>query len=261
MNPRIGTLGVIILSGMLLVIAWQWQTTRRLRDENQQLQTAKQQDEESLAQAERRAETSAKRAAEAQDSVEEVVSLRAEVQKLRQDLERPRLAPARRALGSPPMQAGPETGPLPPKAAFAQSHYSGPMPTFAHMSPDGFAKLSAQALEGTPYSSGGGQIDGLRLCNTLSKEATLSGPDWDPSQPLPLSFTSVEDIARAELRKLVKDEPMWAVEGISLARWNDHPQKWNYLIHLRDASGTDYLMVNVTMGGSAGTTIISDNAP
>ena len=55
--------------------------------------------------------------------------------------------------------------------------------------------------------------------------------------PLPLSFGKAEEIARAELKRLVPDADSWEVTDIDLKRDED-PRKWYYLIGLKPgASG------------------------
>jgi len=49
---------------------------------------------------------------------------------------------------------------------------------------------------------------------TISSEARLSGPSWEASSPLPLTFAAVEELARKELRKVVTDEPLWEVAAL-----------------------------------------------
>jgi len=246
MNPRIIALLAIILSGMLLAVVVEWRTATRFREENLELRRAKQEVEENFAQAGSVAAASAEEAAaEARHSVQEVATLRSELQAVRQELERANALGARSIFQPSLLQAQSPPG----------------TPTSSHLLPDALARLGAQSREGTRYHDGGGQIDGVRLFSTISKESALSGPDWTPSQPLPLSFAAAEEIARAELRKLVQDEQTWFVRSVSLEHSEVNPQKWHYLVGLRAAFGSDYLMVNVGMTGTPGTTIISDRTP
>jgi hypothetical protein len=88
------------------------------------------------------------------------------------------------------------------------------------------------------------------------------GPDWKPSMPLPLSFSKAEEIARAELNKLVGDSASWEVTDLQLKRipnedqpiWttpslegtgleferglNGDQAKWFYLIGMEPTEGS-----------------------
>ena len=48
-------------------------------------------------------------------------------------------------------------------------------------------------------------IAGENYRATMTHDLMQAGPDWTPSMPLPLSFGKAEEIARAELKKLVPD--------------------------------------------------------
>jgi len=262
MNPRIIALLAIILSGMLLAVVVEWRTATRFREENLELRRAKQEVEENFAQAGSVAAASAEEAAaEARHSVQEVATLRSELQAVRQELERANALGARSIFNYSGSSTGLQTGGIRFQPSLLQAQSPPGTPTSSHLLPDALARLGAQSREGTRYHDGGGQIDGVRLFSTISKESALSGPDWTPSQPLPLSFAAAEEIARAELRKLVQDEQTWFVRSVSLEHSEVNPQKWHYLVGLRAAFGSDYLMVNVGMTGTPGTTIISDRTP
>lgn len=56
--------------------------------------------------------------------------------------------------------------------------------------------------------------------------------DWQPPAPLPLGWAKVEEIARAELRKLVQDEPNWLVTDFRVSRFEGSPG-WYYAITLK----------------------------
>jgi hypothetical protein len=73
----------------------------------------------------------------------------------------------------------------------------------------------------------------------MTRDLMRAGPDWTPAMPLPLSFGKAEEIARAELKKLVPDADSWEVTDIDLKRSED-PRKWYYLIGLKPgASGVE----------------------
>lgn len=73
-------------------------------------------------------------------------------------------------------------------------------------------------------------VDDIYLSSDISQASVLASPDWSSSEPLPLSFTEAERIARDELRKLVHNEPAWEVSSIALNRWP--MEKWHYAITL-----------------------------
>ena len=79
-------------------------------------------------------------------------------------------------------------------------------------------------------------LDDVELATGLSKQSILSGPNWTPSEPLPLGLADVEQIARAQLRTIVQDEPSWVVLDISLLRLSEPnlqgSPKWQYTVML-----------------------------
>jgi hypothetical protein len=96
----------------------------------------------------------------------------------------------------------------------------------------------------------------------ITHDEVKAGPDWKPSIPLPLSFSKAEEIARAELKKLVGDSASWEVTDLQLKRipnddqpiWfepsltgtglefqrslNEDQAKWFYLIGMEPTEGT-----------------------
>ena len=61
-------------------------------------------------------------------------------------------------------------------------------------------------------------IGGKHYRAKLTDDEVKAGPDWGPSIPLPLSFSKAEEIARAELKKLVGDTASWEVTDLQLKR-------------------------------------------
>src|SRR5437899_500886 len=61
-------------------------------------------------------------------------------------------------------------------------------------------------------------IKSKRYKATISYDDVKAGPDWKPSMPLPLSFAQAEEIARAELKKLVGDTASWEINELQLKR-------------------------------------------
>src|SRR5882724_9532281 len=57
------------------------------------------------------------------------------------------------------------------------------------------------------------QIDGIPHTALIEHGAIIATKPWDPSQPLPLSLSEVEQVARKELRKLVPNDKIWEIVG------------------------------------------------
>ena len=108
----------------------------------------------------------------------------------------------------------------------------------------------------------GGRVDDVELWGSITRDTVIAGPDWWPSQPLPLSFTDGETIARGELRKLVHDEPSWELTDISLHRLLDRRStKWHCAFHFMATDATDdrgwhhdQFTVHVNLAGTPGAT-------
>jgi hypothetical protein len=80
-------------------------------------------------------------------------------------------------------------------------------------------------------------LKGRRYEARIARDQIVECPDWTPAAPLPLSLAKAEKIARAELRKLVSDEPGWEVVEFSVKRLQEEPKsKWFYLVELKPAS-------------------------
>ena len=62
------------------------------------------------------------------------------------------------------------------------------------------------------------QIAGKHYRAKITHDEVKAGPDWKPAMPLPLSFSKAEEIARAELKKLVGDSASWEVTDLQLKR-------------------------------------------
>jgi hypothetical protein len=70
-------------------------------------------------------------------------------------------------------------------------------------------------------------IAGKHYHAKITHDEVKAGPDWKPSMPLPLSFAKAEEIARAELKKLVGDSASWEVTDLQLKRIpNDDQPLW-----------------------------------
>jgi hypothetical protein len=105
-------------------------------------------------------------------------------------------------------------------------------------------------------------IAGKHYRAKITHDEVKAGPDWKPSMPLPLSFSKAEEIARAELKKLVGDSASWEVTELQLKRipnddqpiWsdpsltgtglesqrslNEDQAKWFYLIGMEPTEGS-----------------------
>jgi hypothetical protein len=74
-------------------------------------------------------------------------------------------------------------------------------------------------------------VNGKQYAAKLSRDEIISAPDWSPSSSLPFTLAKAEQIARAELRKLVSNDSTWEVTEVSLQRLREEVQpKWYYLI-------------------------------
>ena len=69
------------------------------------------------------------------------------------------------------------------------------------------------------------QIAGKHYRAKITHDEVRAGPDWKPSMALPLSFSRAEEIARAELNKLIGDSASWEVTDLQLKRiaYEDQP--------------------------------------
>jgi hypothetical protein len=91
----------------------------------------------------------------------------------------------------------------------------------------------------------------------MTHDQMQAGPDWTPSMPLPLSFGKAEEIARAELKKLVPDAVSWEVTDLELKRDEDQ-RKWYYVIGLKPGASSakpnpDYFFAVMNLSGEVGT--------
>lgn len=92
----------------------------------------------------------------------------------------------------------------------------------------------------------------------ITKEEISSGPSWRPTMPMPLSLAKVEEISRAELRKLGVDDGDWEMTDLHLKRLrgNDQP-KWYYVVRLAprlgdDNAASDSFFVVISFSGKPG---------
>lgn len=52
-------------------------------------------------------------------------------------------------------------------------------------------------------------VRGVGYSASIDRQSVLAAPTWSPSQPLPLDFARVEEIARRELRRFVDNDAAW----------------------------------------------------
>jgi hypothetical protein len=80
-------------------------------------------------------------------------------------------------------------------------------------------------------------VRGVRYSTTINLRSVLTAPSWSPSQPLPLNFASVEEIARRELHRFVENDAAWEPTDFSLHRVQGAiPPRWFYVIEFKPTS-------------------------
>ena len=80
-------------------------------------------------------------------------------------------------------------------------------------------------------------LNGKKYEAKITRDQVADGPEWTPAAPLPLTFAKVEEIARAELRKLVSDDSTWEVTELNLRRLTKESEsKWYYVVKLTPRS-------------------------
>jgi hypothetical protein len=247
------TLKLVILFGaMVIVMAAQWRAYSRLRQENRELQGIREQAEQVRTELEQATQTSVQHESEAQSLRTEVVTLRSELQTVRKELEQAQTAAKKAATSA--QGALPRTGAsLQPGVA---GRWSSRERTVFHMHPTVRTNLAPLPSEYRCSYKSGGRVDDVELWNSITGETITAAPDWWPSQPLPLSFTDGEKIARDELRKLVSDEPQWEITGILHRLRDGSSAKWHYGFEFAPVDRTvfDMFTVHVSMAGVPGTT-------
>jgi hypothetical protein len=135
-----------------------------------------------------------------------------------------------------------------------------------HLIPGVVATLRQDSSDLAPAYAAHGTVDGIKIVNVLTQESASSGPTWSISEPLPLSFTSAEEIARTELRRFLQDEPSWQVERIQLTksdermnRSRERIQRWHYTLGFRSRNpfDDDHIAVSVSMDGTCAATFLA----
>lgn len=99
---------------------------------------------------------------------------------------------------------------------------------------------------------------GMWLQNNLARDDVTAGPDWETSQPVPLSAQEAERKARQELSRLFRDGDLWVKRDVSLHDIAGS-RKWYYSIRFRSPDKKAHFSVYVSMSGAAGTTTLGGN--
>ena len=101
-------------------------------------------------------------------------------------------------------------------------------------------------------------LKGKKYEARISREEIASGPEWSVGAPLPLTFGKAEEIARTELRKLVRDDSTWEVTELALRRLDEETQsKWYCVVKLmpklRDRNViSDLFVMPIGFSGASG---------
>lgn len=101
-------------------------------------------------------------------------------------------------------------------------------PAFSQSLPSTLPSRNREYYAGVPAQPQGHSwlfhIAGKYYRAKITHDEVRLGPDWKPSMPLPLSFSKAEQLARAELNKLVADSASWEVTDLQLKRIPDEDQ-------------------------------------
>ena len=80
-------------------------------------------------------------------------------------------------------------------------------------------------------------LRGVGYSASIDKQSVLAAPTWLPSQPLPLDFARVEEIARRELHRFVDNDAAWEPTDFSLHRLKlANPPRWFYVVEFMPTS-------------------------
>lgn len=127
-----------------------------------------------------------------------------------------------------------------------------------HLMPEALAMLQPHAIDPSTLTHSTCCVDGVWLQNNLARDDVTAGPDWEPSQPAPLSSQEAEWKARQEIRRLFRDGDRWVANGASLH--DDHgSRKWYYSIGFQSPDKKAHFSVFVSMSGAIGTTTLGRN--
>jgi hypothetical protein len=77
-------------------------------------------------------------------------------------------------------------------------------------------------------------IDGAEYATWMNVDLLESGPDWSPSQNVPVGFAALEEVARQELAKWVTNDLPWSVTSFQLfSTPGNQGLKWYFLVELK----------------------------
>jgi len=106
--------------------------------------------------------------------------------------------------------------------------------------------VSSMSLAGSTWSYGDRTIS-----YTVHERQLRDTPAWsDPShEPPPLSIGQAVDISKQELSRYVPEVSAWALESVSLTRF-DEPDRWYYIVTWQAGERSDHqLHIPVLMNG------------
>src|SRR6185369_7831812 len=77
-------------------------------------------------------------------------------------------------------------------------------------------------------------IDRIEYATWIIGNAIESSPDWTPTQPAPLGFAQLEEIARRELAKILTNDAPWSVTSFQLLSTPGRQRlKWYFLVEMK----------------------------
>ncbi|MFN8010304.1 MAG: hypothetical protein U0P81_02760 [Holophagaceae bacterium] len=87
---------------------------------------------------------------------------------------------------------------------------------------------------------------------TLREKDFAAAPSWDPSQPLPLPLSKVQEIGWAELKKYRKDAEAWRMTELGLTRLHlgaGTRHLWIYRVAFDHPGTEDNIKIPITFQG------------
>jgi len=257
MKPATLTLTATCIAGMLIVIAAQWHINSKLRTEKHELLEVRNQIEQVEADLAKSKQVLEQRANELQ-------GLRAELtaaQRALQEAQQHTVSASNKTISGTGLNSNPnKITPSPPEFVPGSSL---PNDRATHLRPGVQTNLPVTQVDHdlVAYLSPG-RVDKVRFWSSITRESVLSGPDWRPTEPLPLNHEDGEKIARKELGKFVEDEQFWEIKEINLHRLGGHNStKWHYSFVFSPPGRWDRFAVHVNMAGQPGTTTLRAEEP
>jgi hypothetical protein len=239
---------LLVLSGAVVMVM-QGCSVTRLKRENLKLQGLQQDAARIRKDLEQARKSSLRHEFDAQSLRTEAGRLRQELKVARQELTQARQdqAAVSSSRGAAHAPAYPGTGSQPVRNQ-----------SLIHLMPEALARLQPHSIDPSTLTSVNCCIDGVWLENIINRDDVSAGPDWEPSQPVPLSSQEAEWKARQEIRRLFRDGDRWVMNGASLH--DDHgSRKWYYSISFQSPDKKAHFSVYVSMSGAVGTTTLGRN--